>query len=199
MARRELRSKLAMNGRENDQSSSDCAGECAGRAGGFPLMRDLGLAPVEVLTVNIFRCICDLYVSGSGEGWDVALNSAEKELGPIHGPECVARVTAFVRALRIERQGKFSYLGYGCQHICNDELALMTLIKSIRMKDERARKSILQDIIRIAHGANRTCQTADLIAEFHSAHLSSAVAQRDLGSSFALNNSAPGRASGWLH
>ena len=197
MARRDLRSKIVTSDRET--KSNDCADACAGQAGGFPLMHELGLAPIETLTVNIFRCICDVYVSGSGEGWDVALNAAEKELGPIKGPEYVARVTAFVRALRIERRGKFSYLGYGCRHICNDELALMTLIKAMRMRDEQATQNILQDIIRISQGANRTCQTAALMAEFQATHVTLTPTHPASASGVHNNMRVPNRTTGWLH
>lgn len=162
-------------------------------------MSELMLAPIEMLTVNIFRCICDVYVSGSGEGWDVALNAADKEFGPIKGPEYVARVTSFIRALRVERQGKFSYLGYGCQHICNDELALMTLIKAIRLKDECATKNILHDVVRISDAAIRTCQTADLIANFQASHLRQIAEQNSCDAKSAIGNDNQNRAGIWLH
>lgn len=198
MARENLRSRATKIDGDSGHGN-DCLDECAGRAGGFPMMSKLMLAPIEMLTVNIFRCICDIYVSGSGEGWDVALNAADKELGPIKGPEYVARVTSFVRALRAERQGKFSYLGYGCQHICNDELALMTLIKAIRLKDECATKNILQDVVRISNAAVRTCQTAELIANFQASYLTRIAALNSCDAKSAIGIDNQNRAGVWLH
>lgn len=112
--------------------------ECAGRAGGFPLRRDFGFLTVEELTLDVMRCLFDVYGTGSGQGWDVAVAHAEESLGATDGPVLVARVTSFLRALRLERRGGVKYLGFGCEHICDDELAILTLMKAKRTGDARS-------------------------------------------------------------
>jgi hypothetical protein len=110
-------------------------GVCAGHALGFPLRSDLGFLPIEDITVDLFRCVCDVYASGSAKPWEIAMTMAEERLGPSEGPHFVALVTALLRALRIERKTGFSYLSIGCNHISPDELTVAGLLKSLRARD----------------------------------------------------------------
>src|SRR6185437_13936392 len=111
---------------------------CAGHALGFPLKNTLGFQPIENLTLDVFRCVCDVYSSGSAQPWEIAMKIAEEQLGAPEGTLLVARVTALLRALRRERARGFSYLGTGCQHVSPDELAMTGLLKSARNGDDAA-------------------------------------------------------------
>lgn len=150
---------------------SNDANTCAGRANGFPLRRDFGFAAVEDLTIDIFRCMCDVYVTGSAQGFDVALSTASEKLGAADGPLLVARVTAFLRALKAERMGNMSYLGFGCSHVCPDEVAILTLIKSIRLNDANVCDTVLQLVLLDGQVTEQTTSAARLLAEFHRAQL----------------------------
>ncbi|HVZ04821.1 hypothetical protein [Hyphomicrobium sp.] len=111
---------------------------CAGQALGFPLQSALGFLPIETLTLNVFRCVCDVYATASATPWDVALRFSEEQLGPAEGPLLVARITALLRALRKERAIGFSYLSAGCQHVSPDELTMTGLLKAARSNDKNA-------------------------------------------------------------
>jgi hypothetical protein len=111
---------------------------CAGQALGFPLQASLGFLPIENLTLDVFRCVCDVYATASAQAWEFAVKFAEKQIGPVDGPLLVARVTAFLRALRKERRVGFSYLSAGCQHVSPDELTVTGLLKAARNGDRSA-------------------------------------------------------------
>lgn len=111
---------------------------CAGHALGFPLQSALGFSPLENVTLDLFRCICDVYASASAQPWEIAVRLAEEQFGAIDGPLLVARVTALLRALRQERATGFSYLSVGCQHVSPDELTIAGLLKAARTGDEFA-------------------------------------------------------------
>ena len=108
---------------------------CAGHALGFPLQSALGFSSIENITLDVFRCICDVYATASAQPWEIAVRFAEDQLGAIDGPLLVARVTALMRALRQERGIGFSYLSVGCRHVSPDELTITGLLKSARTGD----------------------------------------------------------------
>lgn len=109
---------------------------CAGHALGFPLRNELGFSPVENVTLDVFRAVCEVYTSGSAQPWEIAVKISEENLGMGDGPLLVARVTSLLRALRAERKIGFSYLSVGCQHVSPDELAVAGLLKAMRTRDE---------------------------------------------------------------
>jgi hypothetical protein len=121
-------------------SDSDSQDEpvCAGHALGFHLQSALGFTPIETITLDVFRCICDVYATASAQAWEAAVRLAEEHLGPADGPLLVARVTALLRALRQERGIGFSYLSSGCRHVSPDELTIAGLLKAARMGDRSA-------------------------------------------------------------
>lgn len=111
---------------------------CAGQALGFPLQSELGFTSIENVTLDVFRCICDVYATASAQCWEVAIRFAEEHLGAVDGPLLVARVTALMRALRFERGSGFSYLSVGCRHVSPDELTVTGLLKAARTGDRLA-------------------------------------------------------------
>ncbi len=118
----------------NDASAGEDV--CAGHALGFPLRSELGFSPIENVTLDVFRAVCEVYTSGSAQPWEIALKISEDNLGDGDGPVLVARVTALLRALRAERKIGFSYLSIGCQHVSPDELAVAGLLKAVRSRDD---------------------------------------------------------------
>jgi hypothetical protein len=111
---------------------------CAGQALAFPLRSELGFLPIENVTLDVFRCVCEVYSTGSAQPWEFAMRMAESYLGTTEGPLLVARVTALLRALKCERNSGLSYLSVGCQHVSPDELMITGILKSTRVKDEAA-------------------------------------------------------------
>lgn len=119
-----------------NNQTQDGGDVCAGHALGFPLRSELGFTPVENVTLDVFRAVCEVYTSGSAQPWEIAVKISEENLGMSDGPLLVARVTSLLRALRAERKIGFSYLSVGCQHVSPDELAVAGLLKAIRTHDE---------------------------------------------------------------
>ena len=88
----------------NPQAGEDV---CAGHALGFPLRTELGFSPIENVTLDVFRAVCEVYTSGSAQPWEIAFKIAEENLGVIDGPLVVARTTALLRALRWNGKSDF--------------------------------------------------------------------------------------------
>lgn len=148
-------------------AAADCDHACAGRAAGCPLRRQFGFTRAEELTLDVIRCLCDVYASGSAQGWEVAMRTAESELGLAAGPLLVARVTSFVRALKSERRGSFKYLSFGCSHICDDELAILTLIKAKRLGDVGVQQNLMTVVVGGAPIHENTNRAADHLAALY--------------------------------
>lgn len=129
---------------------------CAGHALGFPMRAELGFLPIESVTLDVFRCLCEIYTTGAVQPWEIAMKEAEEKLGPSEGPVLVGRVTALLRALRSERKVGFSYLSIGCQHVSPDELAVSGLLKAARAGDERALERGLKLALDGPHPSVRT-------------------------------------------
>jgi hypothetical protein len=145
---------------------------CAGHALGFPMRSELAFSPIENITLDVFRAICDVYTTGSAQPWDVAVKISEDALGVDDGPLLVARVTALLRALRAERKIGFSYLSVGCQHVSPDELAVSGLLKAARGRDENGIQRGLLLALDKPQSATRTPAAARALAAFQ-ARLSS--------------------------
>lgn len=109
-----------------------CSSGCAGQAGGFPLKSALGTSATEELFLDVMRCLCDVYSTGGAMGWEVAIRRAERVLGVDIGPMLVSRATSLLRALHAERRNSYRYLSFGCQHICDDEIALVMFLRALR-------------------------------------------------------------------
>jgi hypothetical protein len=144
-----------------------CSGTCAGHERGFPRRAQFGFTKVEDVTIDVLRGLCDVYATGSGEGWDAAHRLCEAEFGLVNGPLLVARVTTVIRALRSERHGNLSYLGFGCQHICPDELAILTLIKSERLDEVSVRDGVIAIVVRNGPARRLTLAATRALADLH--------------------------------
>jgi hypothetical protein len=147
-----------------DGGAQDGEDMCAGHALGFPLRSELGFSPVENVTLDVFRAICEVYTSGSAHPWEVAIKMSEDNMGNSDGPLLVARVTALLRALRSERKLGFSYLSVGCQHVSPDELAVAGLLKAMRSRDEHGIQRGLTLALDKAQTSARTQSAARTLA-----------------------------------
>jgi hypothetical protein len=121
---------------------------CAGFAAGLPLRSDLKLLRIEDITLELLRCIGLMLGTGDCNYWNCAVSHAEKQLGLLEGPVLVARVTSLLRAIRAERHGSFSFLSVGCQHICDDEFAVMTIIKAARQGNFETLREVARQFAR---------------------------------------------------
>ena len=162
--------------RNDDKQSGEDV--CAGHALGFPLRAELGFLPIENITLDVFRCLCDVYTSGSAQPWEIAIKIAEENLGAAEGPLLVARVTALLRALRAERKLGFSYLSIGCQHVSSDELAVAGVLKAARARDESAMERGLTLALDNPQTTARTQFAARALAALQSQHVAAAAHER---------------------
>lgn len=144
---------------------------CAGHALGFPLRSELGFLPIENITLDVFRCVCDVYATGSAQPWEIAMKISEERLGAGEGPMLVALVTALLRALRIERKLGFSYLSIGCQHVSPDELAVTGLLKSARAHDDAGMARGIALALDNAEVSARTAFAVRSLASLQSHHV----------------------------
>jgi hypothetical protein len=138
-------------------------GECMGAKLGLPLRSGMGFTTVEEVTLDCLRLVAWSYASGESPAWDKALEFAERHFGTQHGHLVAVRLCGLMRALRVERQTGFTFLSAHCRHICNDELAVMSLIKAAR----QGRDATLQEICRYVTGhslAQRTIAAAEWLA-----------------------------------
>jgi hypothetical protein len=168
------------------RNDGEQAGEdvCAGHALGFPLRAELGFSPIENITLDVFRCLCDVYTSGSAQPWEIAIKIAEENLGAAEGPLLVARVTALLHALRAERKLGFSYLSIGCQHVSPDELAVAGVLKAARAGDENAMERGLTLALDNSQKSERTKFAARTLAAMQSQHVVPGTEERADGHEF---------------
>lgn len=96
----------------------------------LPTIESLGLAPIDLVIVDLVRCFCHGYASGNLASWEHAFRLADERLGLAEGPILAARVSALIRAMRDERQVDFGFMRLGCSRISEDEEALLALIKT---------------------------------------------------------------------
>ena len=165
---------------ENFASSED-EDICTGHALGFPVRSELGFLPIENVTLDVFRCICEVYSTGYSQPWEFAMRAAESYLGAVEGPLLVARVTALLRALKCERNGSLCYLSVGCQHVSPDELTIAGILKSTRVKDEAAFERGLALALAHASAGARTRLAVRALATLQSHHLNLSGAEADSG------------------
>ena len=178
----------------NDTATANATGNatgedvCAGHALGFPMRAELGFLPIEGITLDVFRCLCEVYTSGSAQPWDIAIREAEEKLGAGEGPVLVARVTALLRALRAERKIGFSYLSVGCQHVSPDELAVSGLLKAARAGDEIALHRGLKLALNGEQASARTQSAVRALASLQLQHVSSGRGHEAEAESHELEN-----------
>lgn len=96
----------------------------------LPKLSSLGLSAIELLTLRILRTICLGCEQDQLSYWDNAFDFAERQIGEIDGPPLVARCISLLRAIRANRPGAFCYMSVGCEHISEDEQALLAVIRA---------------------------------------------------------------------
>jgi hypothetical protein len=113
--------------------SEQCAGDCAGERAGLPLRASYGLTPVEDIALDLVRLLLSAQVTGEARYWFAAMDYAEVNLGSLPASTLCVHVTALVRTVRRDRQVPFSFLSFGCRHICDDEVALVSLLQAMQL------------------------------------------------------------------
>lgn len=117
---------------------------CAAARAGLPRRQDYGLNLNEDVCLNVVRDLLSMFVTGDARHWDRAMDFCEVHLGESSATQMVAQVSRFVRALRIERTCAFSFLSFGCQHITQDELALISTLQTLQVGSSHDIKDALQ-------------------------------------------------------
>lgn len=110
-----------------------CSDDCAGARAGLPLRARYGLTPVEDIALDLVRLMFSAQVTGDARYWFAAMEHAEMQLGSLPGATLSVHVTALMRTVRRDRQVPFSFLSYGCRHICDDEVALVSLWQTMQL------------------------------------------------------------------
>lgn len=82
----------------------------------------------EILALSVARFVAAGYMTGDVACWDAAFNGAEELLGSHEGGRFVAGMVGIVRALRIERDGDWSFMPASCCRLTGHECALVALI-----------------------------------------------------------------------
>lgn len=115
------------------ETSKHCAHDCAGERAGLPLRASYGLAPIEEIGLDLVRLMFSAQVTGEARYWFAAMDHAETHLGSLPGATLCVHVTALMRTVRRDRQVPFSFLSFGCRHICEDEVAILSLLQAIQL------------------------------------------------------------------
>ncbi len=113
-----------------------CADDCAGARAGLPLRARYGLTPVEEIALDLMRLMFSAQVTGEARYWFAAMDHAETHLGSLPGATLSVHVTALMRTVRCDRQVPFSFLSFGCRHICDDEVALVSLWQTMQLGNQ---------------------------------------------------------------
>lgn len=158
--------------------------ECAAAAAGLPLRSGFGFTAIENITLDVFRFVCMSYGSGDAAFWHRAYDHAEASFGLLRGADLVARVTVLVRALRIERQGCFRILSAGCCRVCEDELAVQTVIKAARLRETEA-LLIVSELLAKCHERKKILTAANALARLQEALQSEVSGNENMAASHA--------------
>lgn len=112
-----------------------CSDDCAGARSGLPLRARYGLNFVEETALDLLRLMFSAQVTGEARYWFVAMEHAEMQLGSLPAATLSVHVTALMRTVRRDRQVPFSFLSFGCRHICDDEVAVVNLLQAMQLGD----------------------------------------------------------------
>lgn len=115
------------------ETSEQCAHDCAGERAGLPLRASYGLAPIEDMTIDLVRLMFSAQVTGEARYWFAAMDHSGTHLGSLPGATLCVHVTALMRTVRRDRQVPFSFLSFGCRHICEDEVAIVSLLQAVQL------------------------------------------------------------------
>lgn len=92
------------------------------------------LGEKERAWLEIFRLFCMSCERNDADGWNRALNHAERTYGADDGPLVAARIASLLRAMQSERRGGFGYLSPLCPscraRVSEDEWQLVGLMKA---------------------------------------------------------------------
>lgn len=121
------------HGRFAHDTAEQCAHDCAGEREGLPLRASYGLTPIEDMTLDLVRLMFSAQVTGEVRYWFAAMDHAEMNLGSLPGATLCVHATALMRTVRRDRQVPFSFLSFGCRHICEDEVAIVSLLQAVQL------------------------------------------------------------------
>lgn len=120
--------------------------DCAAQRAGLPKRSSFGLTMHEEVALETVRLLLSTYLTGDARYWDGAIGFAEMNLGEADGMRIVLHATRFVRALQIDREKPFNFLTFGCQHISDDELAMMSALQAARLGPVQELEDALQHL-----------------------------------------------------
>jgi hypothetical protein len=89
----------------------------------------------DILALSVARFVAAGYMTCDVACWDAAFDGAEQLLGPCEGGRFVACVVGIVRALKLEREGDWSFMPASCCRLTGHECALVALIARGRRRD----------------------------------------------------------------
>lgn len=141
--------------------------ECIGARLRLPHRSKMDFTSFEEVTLDCLRFICWSYSRRDFGTWDEALKFAGANFGPHHGPIIAVRLCGLMHALRVEKRKGFSFLSAFCHHICDDELAIMSLIKAAR----QGHGDTVQEIGRYVTGHSIAHQTVTAAKRLSNAQL----------------------------
>jgi len=110
-----------------------CDADCVGARSGLDLRASHGLTPIEDMALDLVRLLLSAQVTGEARYWFAAMDHAETNLGSLPAATLCVHVTALVRAVRRDRRAPFSFLSFGCRHICDDEIAVISLLQALQL------------------------------------------------------------------
>jgi hypothetical protein len=129
----------------------------------LPHRRNLGYTAFEQRALDLARLILDMHRNGAQPSWMTAIDLAESAEGPFEGPYLLARITALVRALLVEREGPYAYMSAGCMVVSSDEQALMRVIRLARTGPFSELKTAAQKLAGRDHVCRLLASAASLV------------------------------------
>ncbi|MFN0219908.1 MAG: hypothetical protein ACKVP4_13965 [Hyphomicrobium sp.] len=132
-------------------------------AADLPHRRTLGYTAFEQRALDLARLILDMHRNGAQPSWMTAMDLAESAEGPFEGPYLLARVTALVRALLIERDAPYAYMSAGCMVVSLDEQQLMRVIHLARTGPFAELKAAAQELAGRDHVCRLLASAASLV------------------------------------
>ncbi len=136
------KSKALATGHDGSAARGEC--DCCHR---LHTRAALGLSNLENLQLDVVRLYCTSIASNDVTALDAAHDLAIRRLGAVDGSRCVASITRLMVAIQRQRQGHFGFLPACSAVVCDDELDILSLLRSCRFPNARVTRARAEKLL----------------------------------------------------
>jgi hypothetical protein len=127
---------------------------------------DIGMDNIELVVLELVRHFCQTYAEPLSHNWELALQRAVQELGPLDGGRLVVSVVELLRAVRVERQTPFAFIDANCKKCADEVLPVeLHLIMATRFARQQDPQNLKAESVALIGGEGDAQQTYAMAAK----------------------------------